>query len=90
VGVGFLAHFNDSQSEFIPMLLNRGTQVIPTSQNDQQSASLRCGIAELNRNTVRLITQALELVEESKQLSEQIKSFENRSARPKPSSPTRY
>jgi len=51
---------------------------------------LRCGIAELNRNTVRLITQAEELVEESKQLSERIKSFENRSSKPKRPSPTRY
>ncbi len=72
------------------MLLNRSTQIIPTSQNDEESASLRCGIAELNRNTVRLITQTGELVEESKQLSEQLKSFENRSSKPKRTSPTRH
>jgi hypothetical protein len=66
------------------------TQILPASQNDGESASLRCGIAELNRNTVRLITQAEVLVEESKQLSEQIKSFENRSSKPKRTSPTRY
>ena len=49
------------------MLLN-STQTMPASRNDEESASLRCGIAELNRNTVRLITQVEELVEESKQL----------------------
>jgi hypothetical protein len=70
------------------MLLNRSTQIIPKSQNDEESASLRCGIAELNRNTVHLITKAGELVEESKQLSEQIKSFENRNPQPKRPSPT--
>jgi hypothetical protein len=55
------------KSEFIRMLLN-STQTMPASRNDEESASLRCGIAELNRNTVRLITQVEELVEESKQL----------------------
>ena len=71
------------------MLLN-STQTMPASRNDEESASLRFEIAELNRNTVRLITQAEELVEESKQLSERIKSFENRSSKPKRPSPTRY
>jgi len=69
------------------MLLN-STQW-PASQNDEQSASLRSGIAELNRNTIRLITQAEALVEESRHLSERIKSFENHGSKPKRTSPAR-
>jgi hypothetical protein len=70
------------------MLLN-SAQVLPISQNDEESASLRCKVEELNKNTVRLITQAEKLVEESKQLSERIKSFEIRGSRPKHIPPTR-
>jgi hypothetical protein len=69
------------------MLLN-GAQIVPSLQNDEESASLRCKIEELNKNTVRLITQAEKLVEESKQLSERIKSFEIRGSKPKHIPPT--
>jgi len=73
-------------------MLLTGTQIMPAprNDNDEESALLRCRIAELNRNTVRLITQTEELVEESKQLLERIKSFENRSSKSKRPSPTRY
>lgn len=81
-----LAQSDDSQSRFILTLIT-SRQIIPTSRNDEESGALRCGIAELNRNTVLLITQAEKLVEESKQLSERIKSFENRSFRPNRTAP---
>lgn len=64
------------------MLLN-SAQILSIPQSDEESASLRCKIEELNKNTVRLITQAEKLVEESKQLSERIKSFEIRGSKPK-------
>jgi hypothetical protein len=64
------------------MLLN-SAQILPSLQSDEDSAFLRCKIEELNKNIVRLITQAEKLVEESKQLSERIKSFEIRSSKPK-------
>jgi hypothetical protein len=72
---------------FILMLITT-RQITPASQNDDESGALRCGIAELNRNTVLLITQAEKLVEESKQLLERIKSFENRNFRPNRTTPT--
>ncbi len=56
------------------MLLN-STQVIPRSQHEEESALLRCKIEELNKNTVRLIAEAEKLIQESKQLSERLKSF---------------
>jgi predicted nucleic acid-binding Zn-ribbon protein len=57
------------------MLLNN-MQVIPRSQyHEEESASLRVKMEELNRNTVRLISEAEQLIQESKQLSERIKSF---------------
>ena len=65
------------------MLLN-STQVVPRSQHEEESALLRCKIVELNWNTVRLIAEAEKLIQESKQLSEQIRSFEHFSAKPKP------
>jgi len=71
------------------MLLN-STQIVPIPQSDKESASLRCSIEELNKNTVRLITQAEKLVDGSKQLSERIKSFENHRSKPKHISPTRF
>lgn len=55
------------------MLLN-STQVIPRSQQEEESAALRCKMEELNKNTVRLIAEAEKLIQESKQLSEEIKS----------------
>lgn len=60
------------------MLLN-STQVVPRSQHVEESALLRCKILELNWNTNRLIAEAEKLIQESKQLSVQIKSFENSS-----------
>jgi predicted nuclease with TOPRIM domain len=64
------------------MLLN-SAQILPIPQSDEESASLRSKMEELNKNTVRLITQAENLVEESKRLSERIKSFEIRSSKAK-------
>jgi hypothetical protein len=71
------------------MLLN-STQIVPIPQSDEESASLRCKIEEPNKNTVRLITQDEKLVDESKQLSERIKSFENHRSKPKHISLTRF
>jgi len=64
------------------MLLS-SMQVIPRSQHEEESALLRCNIEELNKNTVRLIAEAEKLSQESKQLSERIKTFENPSTKPK-------
>ncbi|MCU1303439.1 MAG: hypothetical protein JWQ87_3723 [Candidatus Sulfotelmatobacter sp.] len=66
------------------MLLN-STHVIPRSRHEEESASLQCKIQELNKNTVRLISEAEKLIQESKQLSERIKSFENTKAKWPPS-----
>ena len=63
------------------MLLN-STQVVPRSQHEEESALLRCKIVELNWNTVRLIAEAEKLIQESKELSARIKSFENSSTKP--------
>jgi hypothetical protein len=56
------------------MLVN-GTQTIPRSQHEDDSALLRYKMEELNKNTVRLIAETQKLIQESKQLSERIKSF---------------
>jgi hypothetical protein len=64
------------------MLLN-STQVVPRSQHEEESALLRCTIVELNWNIIRLIAEAEKLIQESKQLSARIKSFENASTKPK-------
>jgi hypothetical protein len=64
------------------MLLN-GAQVMPRSQHEEESALLRCKIEELNKDTARLIAEAEKLIQESKQLSERIKTFENPSTKPK-------
>lgn len=71
------------------MLLN-STQIVPIPQSDEESALLRSKIEELNKNTVRLISQAEKLVEESKQLSERIKSFEIRGSKRKHIPPTHF
>ena len=71
------------------MLLN-STQVVPRSQHEEESALLRCKIGELNGNTVRLIAEAEKLVQESKQLSARIKSFEHSSTKPKYSHSEHY
>ncbi len=75
------------------MLLNC-TQGIASSQHEEEESSLlRRKIEELNTNTVLLIAEAGKLIQGSKQLSEQIKSFrENPSTKPKwrPSTQTHY
>jgi hypothetical protein len=70
------------------LMLLDSMQVVHASRNDEEYAALRREMAELSGNTVRLITQAEELVEESKRLFEGIKAFESRSAKPKRSAPT--
>ena len=62
-------------------MLLTSTQVIPRSQHEEESALLRCKIEELNGNTVRLIAAAEKLIQESKQLSARIDSFENSSTK---------
>ena len=64
------------------MLLN-STQVIPRSQHEEESALLRFKIEELNGHIVRLIAESEKLIQESKQLSARIKSFEDSSTKPK-------
>jgi hypothetical protein len=56
-------------------MLLTSSQVVRRSAVDGDSALLRCKVEELNNNTVRLIGEAEKLIEESKQLSERIKSF---------------
>jgi hypothetical protein len=66
------------------MLLN-STQVLPRLLRvDEPSALLLRKIEELNKNTVLLIAEAVKLVQESKQLSERIRSFEHFNTKPKP------
>ena len=64
------------------MLIN-STQVVTRAQHEEESALLRCKIAELNWNTMRLIAEAEKLIQQSKQLSARIKSFESASTKPK-------
>jgi hypothetical protein len=76
------------------MLLN-SMQGIPRSQHEEESSLLRrkieeesssllqCKIEELNKNTVLLIVEAGKLIQGSKQLSDQLKSFENPSTKRK-------
>jgi hypothetical protein len=56
------------------MLVNN-TQIIPKSHQEDDSALLRYKIEELNKNTVRLIAETEKLIQESKQLSQRMKSF---------------
>jgi hypothetical protein len=75
------------------MLLS-SAQVIPRSQREEDSSFLRRKIEEeswflrrkieeLNKNTVLLIAEAGKLIQGSKQLSDQLKSFEDPSAKRK-------
>jgi hypothetical protein len=64
------------------MLLN-SMQGIFGSQHEEESSLLRRKIEELNKNTVLLIVGAGKLIEASKQLSDQLKSFENPSTKRK-------
>ena len=57
-------------------MLLTSTQVVPRSQHvDEPSVLLLHKIEELNKNTALLIAEAGKLIQESKQLSERIKSF---------------
>ena len=71
------------------MLLN-STGVIAKSQREEESALLRCKVEELNKNTARLIAEAVKLIQESKQLSAQIKSLESPSTKPEWPPSTHY
>jgi len=65
-------------------MLLTSTQVVPRSQHvDVPSALLLRKIEELNQNTVLLIAEAGKLIQESKQLSERIRSFEHFRTKPK-------
>jgi hypothetical protein len=57
-------------------MLLTSTGVIPGSQHQEESALLLRKIEELNKNTARLIAEAVKLIQESKQLSAQVKSLE--------------
>jgi hypothetical protein len=66
-------------------MLLTSTQVVPRSQHvDEPSVLLLHKIEELNKNTALLIAEVGKLIQESKQLSERIRSFENFSTKPKP------
>ena len=65
-------------------MLLTSTQVVPRSQHvDEPSVLLLHKIEELNKNTALLIAEAGRLIQESKQLSERIRSFEH-CTKPKP------
>jgi len=68
-------------------MLLTSTQIVPRSQHvDEPSVLLLHKIEELNKNTALLIAEAGKLIQESKQLSERISSFEHLSTKPKPPS----
>ncbi|PYX51308.1 MAG: hypothetical protein DMG76_32535 [Acidobacteria bacterium] len=72
-------------------MLLTSTQVVTRSQHvDEPSVLLLHKIEELNKNTAVLIAEAGKLIQESKQLSERIKSFEHFSTKPKPPSSRHY
>ena len=57
-------------------MLLTSTQVISRSKHEEEDSALLQGkMEELNKNTVRLISETEKLIQESKQLSERIKSF---------------
>ena len=57
-------------------MLLTSTGVISTSQHQEASVLLLRKIEELNKNTARLIAEAVKLIQESKQLSARVKSLE--------------
>ena len=72
-------------------MLLTSTQVVTRLQHvDEPSVLLLHKIEELNKNTAVLIAEAGKLIQESKQLSERIKSFEHFSTKPKPPSSRHY
>ncbi len=56
-------------------MLLTSTEVISRSQQEESVLLLR-KIEELNKNTARLIAEAVKLIQESKQLSARVKSLE--------------
>jgi len=65
-------------SEFcigVQSMLLTSTEVISRSQQEESVLLLR-KIEELNKNTARLIAEAVKLIQESKQLSARVKSLE--------------
>jgi hypothetical protein len=56
-------------------MLLTSTGAISRSQHQEESALLLRKIEELNKNTARLIAEAVKLIQESKQLSERVKSL---------------
>src|SRR5438094_5840870 len=58
-------------------MLLTSTGVISRSQQEESVLLLR-KVEELNKNTARLIVEAGELIQESKQLSAQVKSLESK------------
>ena len=57
-------------------MLLTSTGVISTSQHQEASVLLLRKIEELNKNTARLIAEAVKLIQESNQLSARVKSLE--------------
>jgi hypothetical protein len=57
-------------------MLLTSTGVISRSQHQAESALLPRKIEKLNKNTARLIAEAVKLIQESKQLSARVKSLE--------------
>jgi len=66
---------DDSASE-ASLCCSTARGVIAKSQREEESALLRRKVEEVNKNTARLIVEAGKLIQESKQLSAQIKSLE--------------
>jgi hypothetical protein len=64
------------------MLLN-SMQGIASLQHEDESSLLRRKVEELNTSTVLLIAEAGKLIQGSKQLSDRLKSFEDRSMKRK-------
>ena len=62
-------------------MLLTSTGVISTSQHQEASVLLLRKIEELNKNTARLIAEAVKLIQESKQLSARVKSLETPSTK---------
>jgi predicted nucleic acid-binding Zn-ribbon protein len=57
-------------------MLLTSTQVISRSKHEEEDSALLQGkMDDLNKNIVRLISETERLIQESKQLSERIKSF---------------
>jgi hypothetical protein len=56
-------------------MLLTSTGAISRSQHQEESALLLRKIEELNKNTARLIDEAVKLIQESKQLSERVNSL---------------